>query len=239
MAVTLTRTRPAADLHMGALLRGALARQGVTVYVERPWTSLPNEYLVAAVPGRARVWIHAMSCSGATHYDIPLGELMAVAAVVTDETNTRFVYDGFSDDNARPLAQAEACAEAVAAFLGTQTPEPEPEPERECLHCGRGIEWIEADGQGAWYDSSNWIGCVDGANLHAPAPLCGWCEDYGVIEIFHESTDAVIGHRPCDNRPCVKRRTKAAAEAEAERARTEAEAEAHTAVCTPQCCPPF
>ncbi|MGW2421487.1 hypothetical protein ACWC0C_19935 [Streptomyces sp. NPDC001709] len=236
MAVVLTRTRPGTDLHMGALLRDALTRHGVTsVRVDKPWSMLPNEYLVAEVPGRARVWIHAASCNGATHYDIPRGELMAVAAVVTDETNTRFVYDGFSHDNGRPVAQAEACAEAVAAFLGVHAPE----PERECLHCGRRIEWIEADGQGAWYDSSNWLGCADGANPHAPAPLCSWCEDYGVIEIFHASTDAVIGHRPCDNRPCVKRRMKAAAEAEAERAHAEAEAEAHAAVCTPQCCPPF
>ncbi|MET9776231.1 hypothetical protein ABZ023_18555 [Streptomyces sp. NPDC006367] len=236
MAAVLTRTRPGADLHMGALLRDALTRCGVTsLRVEKPWSTLPNEYLVAEVPGRARVWIHAASCNGATHYDIPRDELMAVAAVVTDETNTRFVYDGFSDGNARPVAQAEACAEAVAAFLGVHAPE----PARECLHCGRRIEWIEADGQGAWYDSSNWNGCVDGVNLHAPAPLCSWCEDYGVIEIFHGSTDALIGHRSCDNRPCVKRRAKAAAEAEAERARVEAEAKAHEAVCTPQCCPPF
>ncbi|MEE1736459.1 hypothetical protein PUR49_08095 [Streptomyces sp. BE147] len=236
MAAVLTRTHPGTDLHMGALLRDALTRHGVTsVRVDKPWPSLPNEYLVAEVPGRAPVWIHAASCNGATHYDIPRGELMAVAAVVTDERNTRFVYDGFSDDNTRPRAQAETCAEAVAAFLGVQAPE----PQRECLHCGRRIEWIEADGQGAWYDSSNRTGCMDGTDLHAPAPRCWSCEDTGVIEIFHASTDALIGHRPCDDRPCVKRRTKAAAEAQAERARAEAEAEAHAAVCTPQCCPPF
>ncbi|MEV5283375.1 hypothetical protein ACFYMW_35750 [Streptomyces sp. NPDC006692] len=239
MAAVLTRTHPGTDLHMGALLRDALTRHGVTsVRVDKPWPSLPNEYLVAEVPGRARVWIHAASCNGATHYDIPRGELMAVAAVVTEEKNTRFVYDGFSDNNARPAAQAETCAEAVAAFLGVQAPE----PDRECLHCERRIEWIEADGQGAWYDSSNGTGCVDVADdaaLHAPAPLCWSCEDTGAIDIFHASTDAVIGHRPCEDRPCVKRRTKAASEAEAARTRTEAEAEAHAAVCTPQCCPPF
>ncbi|MGW2658525.1 hypothetical protein ACWC1D_33360 [Streptomyces sp. NPDC001478] len=236
MAAVLTRTRPGADLHMGALLRDALTRHGVTsLRVDKPWPSLPSEYLVAEVPGRPRVWIHATSCNGTIHYDTPRDELMAVAAVVTDETNTRFVYDGFSDDNTRPVAQAESCAEAVAAFLGVQAPE----PERECLHCERRIEWIEADGQGAWYDSSNWTGCVDGENLHAPAPLCSSCEDYGVIEIHHESTDAVTGHQPCDNQPCLRRRMNAAAEAEAQRACAEAQAEAHKAVCTPQCCPPF
>ncbi|MFD7552296.1 hypothetical protein, partial [Streptomyces sp. NPDC059816] len=217
------------------LLRDALTRHGVTsVRVDKPWPSLPNEYLVAEVPGRAPVWIHAASCNGATHYDIPRGELMAVAAVVTDETSTRFVYDGFSDKNPRPAAQAETCAEAVAAFLGIQTPE----PARECLHCERRIEWIEADGQGAWYDASNATGCVDSTHLHAPAPLCWSCEDTGVIEIFHASTD-LTGHRPCEDQPCAKRRTKAAAKAEAERARADAEAEAHAALCTPQCCPPF
>lgn len=30
--------------------------------------------------------------------------------------------------------------------------------------------------------------------------LCPWCEGYGHIEIFHPSTDALIGHRECTNR---------------------------------------
>jgi hypothetical protein len=84
---------------------------------------------------------------------------------------------------------------------------------RTCLHCARDIEWIEADGQGAWYDSSNRTGCADGETPHAPAPLCGSCDDYGVIEIRHASTDGLIGHRPCDDPLCADRRAKAAARA--------------------------
>ncbi|MEU2990113.1 hypothetical protein [Streptomyces sp. NPDC001758] len=84
---------------------------------------------------------------------------------------------------------------------------------RTCLHCAREIEYIEADGQGAWYDSSNRTGCVDGEQPHAPEPLCGSCQDYGLIEIRHASTDGLIGHRPCDDPACTDRREKAAARA--------------------------
>ncbi|NUQ96133.1 MAG: hypothetical protein HOY79_06065 [Streptomyces sp.] len=83
---------------------------------------------------------------------------------------------------------------------------------RTCFHCARDIEWIEADGQGAWYDSSNRTGCADGETPHA-APLCGSCDDYGVIEIRHASTDGLIGHRPCNDPLCADRRAKAAARA--------------------------
>lgn len=34
--------------------------------------------------------------------------------------------------------------------------------------------------------------------------LCPWCEGYGFIEIFHPSTDALIGSRRCDNKPYHK-----------------------------------
>ncbi|MFJ7416719.1 hypothetical protein ACIQWZ_38890 [Streptomyces sp. NPDC098077] len=76
---------------------------------------------------------------------------------------------------------------------------------RTCLLCAREIEWIEVDGAGAWTDLSNQTGCPDGGTPHAPGPFCGWCEDYGLIEIFHPSTDGLIGHRRCDIPECVAR----------------------------------
>lgn len=118
MTLTLTKTRPGIELHMGALLRGALAFQGIGVRIDKPWRSIPSEYLVAEREGHTRVWIHAVSCNGPCHYDIPRAELMGVAAVITDDVSTRFVYDGFSDDSARPVAQAEAMAAAVARHFG-------------------------------------------------------------------------------------------------------------------------
>jgi hypothetical protein len=100
---------------MGALLREALTLQGVSVRVEKPWRSLGSEYLVAEREGHTRVWIHAASCSGETHYDIPRGEMLGVAAVITDDVSTRFVYNGFSDaESPRPVEQAHAMAAAVA-----------------------------------------------------------------------------------------------------------------------------
>ncbi|MGW6602869.1 hypothetical protein [Streptomyces sp. NPDC055036] len=116
--MTLNKTRAGNELHMGALLRSALAFQGISVRVDRPWRSLPSEYLVAEREGHTRVWIHAVSCNGTCHYDISRGELMGVAAVITDHVSTRFVYDGFSDESARPVAQAEAMAAAVARHFG-------------------------------------------------------------------------------------------------------------------------
>ncbi|MGW0333534.1 hypothetical protein ACWD0J_16955 [Streptomyces sp. NPDC003011] len=207
--ITFKKTRAGSELHMGALLRDALARQGVSVRVDRPWPSLPTEYLVAEAPDRPSVWITAHDCNGSTHYDTHRRALMGVTAVVTDEQNTRFVFCGLdADTEARPAAQAEACAAAVAEFFGLPVPAPE---HRRCLHCGRSIEWIEADGQGAWHDSSNWIACVDGESLHSPEPLCGWCEDTGLITLYDASTDGITGHRPCDSAPCAKRRKESAA----------------------------
>lgn len=118
MSITLNKTHPGEDFHVGALLRGALEFQGVRFYVDKPYTSVPWEYLVAEHEGHARVWIHALSCNGAIHYDIPRAEMWAVAAVVTDDLNTRFVYDGFSDKSARPVEQAAAMAAAVARHFG-------------------------------------------------------------------------------------------------------------------------
>lgn len=118
MAHALTKTRPGNDLHMGALLREALAFQGISVRVDKPWRSLPSEYLIAEREGYTRVWIHAASCNGDSHYDIPRAALMAVAAVITDDVSTRFVYNGFDDESPRPVAQAQAMAEAVARHFG-------------------------------------------------------------------------------------------------------------------------
>lgn len=118
MVASLNKTRPGTALHMGALLRDALAFQGISVRVDKPWNSLPTEYLVAEREGHARVWIHAHSCNGTMHYDIPRAELLGVAAVVTDHVSTRFVYDGFSHKDARPVAQAQAMAAAVAGHFG-------------------------------------------------------------------------------------------------------------------------
>jgi len=102
---------------MGVLLRDALAFQGISVRVDKPWRSLPSEYLVAEREGYTPVWIHAASCNSTSHYDTPRADLMAVAAVITDDASTRFVYNGFSDEPARPIAQAEAMAAAVARHL--------------------------------------------------------------------------------------------------------------------------
>ncbi|MGW6602871.1 hypothetical protein [Streptomyces sp. NPDC055036] len=119
MSLSLIKTRPGAEFHMGALLRGALAFQGISVRVDRPWRSIPSEYLVAEREGHTRVWMHAVSWNGGfAHYDIPRGELMGVAAVITDDVSTRFVYDGFSADATRPVAQAEEMAAAVARHFG-------------------------------------------------------------------------------------------------------------------------
>lgn len=115
---TFVKTRPGPDMHMGALLREALEFQGISVRVDKPWRSVPSVYLVAEREGYTRVWIHAHSCNGAMHYDIPRAELMGVAAVITDEVSTRFVYNGFNDENARPVAQAQALAAAVARHFG-------------------------------------------------------------------------------------------------------------------------
>ncbi|MEW1629637.1 hypothetical protein AB0387_19905 [Streptomyces sp. NPDC089173] len=86
---------------------------------------------------------------------------------------------------------------------------------RTCLNCASDIEWIEVDGPGAWNDLSNQTECPDGGTPHAPGPFCGWCEDYGLIEIFHLSTDGLIGHRPCENPECVARAEERAAGAAA------------------------
>lgn len=115
---SFSKTREGEELHMGSIMRGALENQGIRFWVCKPYRSLPNEYLVAEHEGHTRVWIHAASCNGGTHYDIPRRELMAVAAVITDDESTRFVYDGFSDENARPVQQAEEMAAAVAQHFG-------------------------------------------------------------------------------------------------------------------------
>lgn len=119
MSVSLIKTRPGGDLHMGALLRDALAFQGIHVRVDRPWRSLPSEYLVAEHEGYTRVWIHSASCNGKiTNYDIPRGELLGVAAVITDDVSTRFVYSGFDAGETRPVEQAQEMAAAVARHFG-------------------------------------------------------------------------------------------------------------------------
>jgi hypothetical protein len=82
-----------------------------------------------------------------------------------------------------------------------------------CLHCARDIEWIEADGQGTWYDVSSQTRCPDGETPHACAPFCNWCDDTGLIELHHASTDGLIGRRPCDNPMCVARGEERAARA--------------------------
>lgn len=243
---SLTKTRPAYDGHNGAMLRDALEALGIVHHVDQPWRGLPTEYVVCSVPGRARVWIHCVAEPSARtpegrrfadHYDLPTVALWVVVAVVTDGDSTRFVFNGISDE-CKPTAsagtQAGKCAAAVAEHFGLTLPE----PGRVCLHCGRGIKWIEDDGQGAWYDSSNGIGCVDGESLHAPEPLCGSCEDYGWITHYDRSTDGITGHSPCDNAPCVARFEKRAAEYKRKGAAEEAEAAAHE--CADYlCCPPF
>jgi hypothetical protein len=68
--------------------------------------------------------------------------------------------------------------------------------------------------------------------------FCPSCDDYGRVELFHPSTDAPTGHRPCEDVLCVKQGERRAAHAAAERAALEAEQAAHE--CTGYlCCPPF
>ncbi|MFK0154128.1 hypothetical protein ACIQVK_18905 [Streptomyces sp. NPDC090493] len=243
---SLTKTRPAYDGYTGDMLRDALETLGIVHHVDHPWRGLTAEYLVCSMPERARVWIHCVAdpsartpegCRFAGHYDLPTVALWAVAATVTDDDGTRFVYNGFGDEH-KPTAsagmQAGQCAAAVAEHFGLTLPE----PERVCVHCARVIEWIEAGGQGGWHDSSNWIGCMDGERPHTPEPLCGWCEDYGLIEVFDDSTDALKGHTTCDNAPCVARLIMRSDQAERERQAAQAQAAAHE--CTDLlCCPPF
>lgn len=68
--------------------------------------------------------------------------------------------------------------------------------------------------------------------------FCPSCEDYGRVELFHPSTDALTGHRPCEDVLCVKRGERRAAHAAAARARLEAERAAHGCA-GDLCCPPF
>ncbi|MFJ2419277.1 hypothetical protein [Streptomyces brevispora] len=131
MRHSLTKPRPAADEYTGALLLEQLAYlipDGVRLRIDRPWRGLPNEYIVCERAGYARVWIHCAADVDARdadgyrlpdHYDIPQAKLWVVAAVVTDDESTRFVYDGFSaPDDMSARAQIVQCAEAVAVQLG-------------------------------------------------------------------------------------------------------------------------
>ncbi|WP_338675947.1 hypothetical protein V1460_25485 [Streptomyces sp. SCSIO 30461] len=253
--LSLTKTHPAYDGHTGAMLRDALEALGIVHHVIQPRHELPTEYLVCSVPGRTRVWIHCVADPSARsgsdpfahtlegrrfadHYDLPAVVLWAVVAMAIDDESTQCVFDGHGDEH-KPMAsagmQAGQCAAAVANHFGLTVV---PEPEYTCLHCAWAIEWIEADGQGAWHDSFNGIVCVDGEDQHTPEPLCGWCQDYGLIEVFDDSTDALKGHTTCDNAPCVARRIMRSDQAERERQAAQAQAAAHE--CTgPLCCPPF
>jgi len=67
--------------------------------------------------------------------------------------------------------------------------------------------------------------------------FCPSCEDYGQVELFHLSTDALTGHRPCEDVLCVQRRERRAHAAGA-RAALEAEQAAHECA-GDLCCPPF
>lgn len=171
MRHSLIKTRPDSEQRTGALIRAALERYDVTHRVGGG--AAEHGWLATTGHTGAAVYITAHHPRQPMSYDVPTDGLIAIHAVVTTDTGTRFVYAGDPDDlHPDPAVEAGKCAEAVAAFLGL----PIAEPEHQCLHCGRSIEWIEADGQGAWYDSSNWIGCVDGESLHTPAPFCGSCE---------------------------------------------------------------
>ncbi|MEU6071901.1 hypothetical protein ABZ864_47660 [Streptomyces sp. NPDC047082] len=79
------------------------------------------------------------------------------------------------------------------------------------------------------------------AYLHLSPFFCPSCEDYGCVELFHPSTDALIGHRPCEDIPCVKRAERRTAHAAAAQACLEAEQAAHEShECAGDlCCPPF
>ncbi|WP_203631526.1 hypothetical protein [Streptomyces halstedii] len=78
---------------------------------------------------------------------------------------------------------------------------------------------------------------VSGETPHEPEPLCGSCQDYGLITHYDPSTDGITGHSRCADAQCVERAAKRAAEHERKRAAEEAEAAAH--VCAGHlCCPP-
>ncbi|MCX4681396.1 hypothetical protein OG413_40070 [Streptomyces sp. NBC_01433] len=66
--------------------------------------------------------------------------------------------------------------------------------------------------------------------------FCPSCEDHGQVELFHPSTDALVGRRPCEDVLCVKRGERRAAAAAL--AALYVEHGAHK--CTGyMCCPPF
>ncbi|MFD4577427.1 hypothetical protein ACFWNK_34010 [Streptomyces sp. NPDC058417] len=88
----------------------------------KPWRSLPGASLVTTAPGQPDVWIDAHSYtngSAVSGSDVPLAGLFGISAVITDDFNTRHVYDDFTEapaDITDPAA-ADAMASAVAAHL--------------------------------------------------------------------------------------------------------------------------
>ncbi|MFD4949640.1 hypothetical protein ACFWNT_46000 [Streptomyces sp. NPDC058409] len=159
MTISLDKTAPGSEMRMGAVLRRALAVQGVN---HRVGGGVEHGYLATTNDGPT-VYIIAHSVNGYPHCDIPRGEHIGTTAVVTTDEGTSLVYDGTSA-NLRPVEDAEACARAVAAHLGT-------------------------------------------------TPLCGTCEDYGFVYLYHPSTDAITGTTPCPDEACRQRGEERAARA--------------------------
>lgn len=115
MGVTIEKTRPGTELHMGAILRQALETRGIRYRVD-------GAYLVAMAGDSEtpRAWITAYGCNGEIGYDVSRAVHMGTTAAVVTEDGTRYIYDGLSEIH-RPVPCAWACADAVGIFLGVQS----------------------------------------------------------------------------------------------------------------------
>jgi len=134
MGVTMSKTRPAEEMHMGALIRGALERAGVDHVVTR-------QFLAVQARG-GRVLLSAHDCNGGQHYDTGRAQFVGMTAlwVATGGARGEVVYDG-RPGSLGPVADAEACARAVAAYVAehpasrpTTAAETSPDASRTCGH---------------------------------------------------------------------------------------------------------
>lgn len=115
MTFSLYKTAPGHHLRMGALLRSALTDHGVS---HRVCGGVVEYGYLATTYDGPTVYVIAHDANGYPHYDVPRAGCLGTTAVVTTAVGTRMVYDGLSA-NLHPIEDAEACARAVADYLGT------------------------------------------------------------------------------------------------------------------------
>ncbi|MFI1204798.1 hypothetical protein ACH4VR_36120 [Streptomyces sp. NPDC020883] len=107
MPVTLDEAGPGTDLHTGALIRQALAAQGVSLRVGAGATECG--WLATTGHDGPTVYITTHDSNGHSGYDVDRAASAEFSAVVTTDAGTSPIYQG---------ADPEACARAVAEFLG-------------------------------------------------------------------------------------------------------------------------